>query len=124
LLLTTDGDLTLRLTHPRYEHEKEYWVWTAPPPTARDLQALRRGVSLEDGPSRPDWADLDEGGIRMQLHEGRNRQVRRTMEALGFRVRQLVRTRVGALTLRGLRPGEWVELGERDVQAALERLGR
>lgn len=124
LLVTTDGDLTMNLTHPRFEHEKEYAVWTSPLPTARDLQALRRGVMLEDGLSRPDWADAEEFGLLLQLHEGRNRQVRRTMDALGFRVRRLLRTRIGGLTLGDFQPGEWRELTEHEVALALERPGR
>jgi 23S rRNA pseudouridine2605 synthase len=110
LLLTDDGELTLRLTHPRYEHRKRYRVWcregtVAPAAAAR----LRRGVRLEDGPARADRAEPSPGGCRIELHEGRKRQVRRMLAAVGYHVERLVRTRVAGLELGDLPAGAWRE---------------
>jgi 23S rRNA pseudouridine2605 synthase len=120
LLATTDGDLTLRLTHPRYGHTKTYRVWCergTPAPEA--LGALRRGVELEDGPARALAARAAEGGAEIVLNEGRSHQVRRMLEAVGHRVVRLVRTHIGGLALADLEPGAWRELTPRDF----ERLG-
>ena len=120
LLATTDGELTLRLTHPRYGHTKTYRVWCergTPPPEA--LAALRRGVELEDGPARALAARPAEDGAVIVLNEGRSHQVRRMCEAIGHRVVRLVRTHVGGLPLADLEPGAYRELTSRDF----ERLG-
>lgn len=116
LLLTTEGDLTLRLTHPRYEHEKEYRVWTDPPrvPQAA-LARLRAGVLLDDGPAVAVRAERADGGAVIVLREGRKRQVRRMMAAVGHEVVRLVRTRVAGLELGGLAPGAYRELTEEEV---------
>lgn len=119
LLLTTDGELTLRLTHPRYAHEKEYRVWCEPAPTPEALRRLERGVELEDGPAKALRARPAPGGCILTLGEGRNRQVRRMMSALGYGVTRLLRTRVGGLTLGAMAPGEVRRLSE----AELSRLG-
>jgi 23S rRNA pseudouridine2605 synthase len=115
LLLTTDGDLTLHLTHPRYEHEKEYRVWTDRDPTAKELSALRNGVQLEDGPAKAISLEKLEGGAMIVLREGRNRQVRRMFEAVGLDVVKLKRVRVGAQKLGDLRVAEWRVLEEWEV---------
>lgn len=111
LLLTNDGDLAHRLAHPSFEVDKVYEVecWTQP--TDADLEGLRAGVELDDGPTRPAGVRRI-GGARIELtiHEGRNRQVKRMLEAVGHRVRRLHRSRYANLTLDGLRPGEWREL--------------
>lgn len=110
LLLTTDGDLTMRLTHPRYGHRKRYRVWCregAVPDEA--LARLRSGVELDDGPAAADVARAASGGCVIELHEGRNRQVRRMLRAVGFEVRRLVRTRHGGVSLGNLEPGAWRE---------------
>lgn len=117
LLLTNDGELAHRLAHPRYEVDKVYEVecWTQP--TDADLQRLREGVELEDGPTRP--AEVRRlGGARIELtiHEGRNRQVRRMLELVGHRVKRLNRSRYGPLTLEGLEPGAWRELQPSEVE--------
>jgi 23S rRNA pseudouridine2605 synthase len=120
LLATTDGELTLRLTHPRYGHTKTYRVWCAEGTLAREtLAALRRGVTLDDGPARVLGARPAEGGAALTLAEGRKHQVRRMLAAVGHEVVRLVRTHVGGLPLGDLAPGAWRELTERDV----ERLG-
>lgn len=111
LLLTTDGDLTLRLTHPRYGVEKEYRVWLkegrAEPSS---LQRLVTGVQLEDGFARAASAWPAPGGAVVVLKEGRKRQVRRLFKAIGATVERLMRTRIGQLELGELRPGEQREL--------------
>ena len=116
LLATNDGALTLQLTHPRYEHEKEYRVWCDAPLHERDLHALRSGVELGDGPARAFTAHLSPGGCTVVLREGRNREVRRMLGALGFTVTRLLRTRVAHLTLGDLGPGEYRELTEADLK--------
>ncbi|NJK45462.1 MAG: rRNA pseudouridine synthase [Pleurocapsa sp. SU_196_0] len=120
LILTTDGDLTLKLTHPRFEHEKEYRVWTDPMPTRRDLETLRRGVQLEDGLAVADSAALAEDGAVIVLREGRNRQVRRMFEAIGLHVVRLQRRRIGAFNLADLQLREWRELNARDLEKLLK----
>jgi 23S rRNA pseudouridine2605 synthase len=110
LLLTDDGDLTLRLTHPRYEHAKRYRVWCAEGTVdGAALRRLRRGVELHDGPARADAADTAPGGCTIELHEGRNRQVRRMLEAVGYTVERLLRTHVAGVELGDLAPGAWRE---------------
>jgi pseudouridine synthase len=124
LLLTNDGDLAHKLAHPRYEVDKVYEVdcWTQP--TDADLQRLRDGVELDDGPTRPaEVRRLDGAKIELTIHEGRNRQVKRMLEAVGHRVRQLHRSRYANLTVDGLEPGEWRELG-RDEAHALVHLAQ
>jgi 23S rRNA pseudouridine2605 synthase len=108
LLLTDDGELTLRLTHPRYEHRKRYRAWCRDgAPDAEGLARLRRGVELEDGPARADRVRPAPGGVWIELHEGRNRQVRRMLEAVGRPVERLLRTRVGPFELGDLPVGAW-----------------
>lgn len=116
LLVTNDGALTLKLTHPRFEHEKEYRVWCDEPLDERVIHGLLSGVTLEDDPARAFEAKLSPGGCTVILREGRNRQVRRMLSALGFSVTQLRRTRVAHLTLGELKPGEWRELTQRDLE--------
>ena len=124
LLLTNDGDLAHRLAHPRYEVDKVYEVdcWTQP--TDADLQRLRDGVELDDGPTRPAQVRrIDGARIELVIHEGRNRQVKRMLEAVGHRVRRLHRSRYANLTVEGLAPGEWREL-RRDEAHALVHLAQ
>lgn len=122
LLLTNDGDLAHRLTHPSFGVEKEYLAEVAGGRLSRGaLRRLREGVELEDGMTAP--ATVGTVGpslLRIVIHEGRNRQVRRMCEAVGHPVRRLVRTRIGNLADRTLGPGEWRELTVAEVRA-LER---
>jgi 23S rRNA pseudouridine2605 synthase len=117
LLLTNDGDLAHRLAHPSFEVDKVYEVecWTQP--TDADLERLRSGIQLDDGPTR-EAGVRRLGGARIELtiHEGRNRQVKRMLEALGHRVKELHRSRYGPLTLQGLEPGRWRELEPFEVE--------
>lgn len=119
LLLTTDGDLTLTLTHPRYGHEKAYRAWTDGQPTEDDLELLVRGVILEDGPARAVSVSAATDGAFVVLGEGRNRQVRRMLGHLGFPVGRLLRYRVGGLWLGNMEVGEYRELGGRDLHDLL-----
>ena len=122
LLLTNDGSLTHRLTHPSYGVEKEYLAEVAGGrPSRGALRALREGVELEDGRTAPARASLvGDHAIRLVIHEGRNRQVRRMCEAVGHPVRRLVRVRIGPITDRTLAPGRWRPLTTDEVRA-LER---
>lgn len=121
LLLTNDGDLAHRLTHPSFGVDKEYLAWVQGRPTRGALRQLREGVELEDGRTAPaQVAQPTPGLLRITIHEGRNRQVRRMCEAIGHPVQRLVRTRIGSLTDRRLKPGEWRPLTQDEVRA-LER---
>lgn len=121
LLLTNDGALTHRLTHPRYGIAKEYLAHVEGRPSRLDVRRLREGVELDDGPTRPAEASLVEPSVlRLTLHEGRNRQVRRMCEAIGHPVRRLVRLRIGPIADRRLPPGAWRELSTDEVRE-LER---
>jgi pseudouridine synthase len=117
LLLTNDGELAHRLAHPKYEVDKVYEVETWQQPTDAQLQRLREGVELDDGPTRPaDVRRIDGNRIEVTIHEGRNRQVRRMIEAVGHRVKHLHRSRYGPLTLEGLEPRRWRELEPFEIE--------
>jgi 23S rRNA pseudouridine2605 synthase len=118
LLLTNDGDLTYQLTHPTFGVEKEYLVQVSGRLAAGALRRLREGVELEDGRTAPARvAPAGEGALRIVVHEGRNRQVRRMCAAVGHPVLRLVRTRVGPIRLAPLEPGEWRPLQPDEVLA-------
>lgn len=124
LLLTNDGELTHRLTHPSFGVDKEYLAEVAGTPSRGALRTLRHGVTLDDGVTAPAKVSLiGDHLLRVTIHEGRNRQVRRMCEAVGHPVRRLVRVRIGPLRDTRLRPGEWREL-TRDELRALERAVR
>ncbi|MGH9264670.1 MAG: pseudouridine synthase, partial [Acidimicrobiales bacterium] len=107
-----------RLTHPSFGVDKEYLAEVEGTPTPAELRRLREGVELEDGRTAPAKASLvAPGALRLVIHEGRNRQVRRMCEAVGHPVRRLVRTRIGPLADRRLKPGEWRVLGVEEVRA-------
>jgi 23S rRNA pseudouridine2605 synthase len=122
LLLTNDGELANQLLHPRYEVEKEYLAEVAGRPTTAQLASVRRGVDLDDGPARVVSvrvvdAQGGRGQLRLVMTEGRKREVRRLLAAVGLPVLRLVRLRVGPIRLGGLRPGEHRELTVDEVQA-------
>jgi 23S rRNA pseudouridine2605 synthase len=118
LLLTNDGDLTHRLTHPSFGVEKEYIASVEGTPTRASLRALREGIELADGLTAPaEVALLAPGVIRLTIHEGRNRQVRRMCEAIGHPVTRLVRSRIGPLADRRLKPGTWRSLTGDELRA-------
>jgi 23S rRNA pseudouridine2605 synthase len=121
LLLTNDGDLAHRLTHPSFGVEKEYLAEVEGEPTRGSLRALRQGVELEDGITAPAKVSaIAPSQLRITIHEGRNRQVRRMCEAIGHPVVRLVRTRIGPIADRKLKPGEWRALTIDEVRQ-LER---
>ena len=122
LLLTNDGELAHRLTHPRYEVEKEYLAEVDGTPSNRQLARLRRGVDLDDGLARAVQArtaggSKGRGAVRLVMLEGRKREVRRMLDAVGLPVRRLIRVRVGPVCLGRMRPGELRELEPEDVRA-------
>ena len=125
ILLTNDGELAQRLTHPSFEHEKEYHVWVDGLPTQRSLQRLREGIELEDGFTWPAQVHVlreEEGGtwLRFVIHEGRKRQLRRMCEAVGHTVRRLIRVRMGPLSLGDLPAGESRALTQAELGALKE----
>jgi 23S rRNA pseudouridine2605 synthase len=126
LLMTNDGDLAHRLMHPRYEIPKIYYVRTQKRVKPHELDHLRRGVSLEDGPAAADQvAYLDpqsKTDVALELHEGRNRQIRRMMEALGHTIVQLERAKYASLTTGSLQRGEWRRLARREVRTLRDRV--
>jgi len=121
ILLTDDGELANLLTHPRYEHEKEYRALVNGVPSEETLQAWRRGIVLEGERTAPAQVDLikkEVGSSMLQIimHEGRKRQIREVAAVLGHPVRQLQRVRLGPLHLGMLKPGEWRHLTEAEVE--------
>jgi len=130
LLLTDDGRLQARIADPKFKLEKTYLVQVEGVPTPEALERLRRGVELNDGPTRPAKAEMIEppelwprdppvrfrksvpdSWLSLTISEGRNRQVRRMTAAVGFPTLRLVRWRIGEWTLDGLGPGDWRETG-------------
>jgi 23S rRNA pseudouridine2605 synthase len=122
ILLTNDGELAERLTHPRYGVEKVYRARVEPARLSeRSLRALRQGVELDDGRTAPAKVRvLRPGLVELTIREGKKRQVRRMLEAVGHRVTRLERVAFGPLGLRGLDPGQ----SRRLTRAELERLRR
>ncbi|MDX2037952.1 MAG: pseudouridine synthase [Isosphaeraceae bacterium] len=143
LLLSDDGMLAHRLTDPRFEHPKTYLAQVERVPSPEAIAALRKGVMLADGPTRPAEADLLEeepvlpersvpiryrknvptAWIRLTIREGRNRQVRRMTAAVGFPTLRLVRVAVGSVGLDALLPGEWRDLTPAEL-ASLSGAGK
>ena len=123
VLMTNDGDLTNRLTHPRYGHEKEYRVLLARRPDEEQLNTWRRGVVLEDGyktqPADVRFESTSGKGawIRVTMGEGRKRQIREIGTLLGLPVVRILRVRIGALRLGNLKPRQWRHLTSEEVQA-------
>ena len=125
IILTNDGELTHHLTHPSFGVEKEYLVHVrcgpdGVPETA--LNKLRRGVELDDGMTSPaKVGQVQPGVLRIVIHEGRHRQVRRMCDAVGHEVNRLVRTRIGTLVDATLKPGKWRLLTTQDVRSLAVR---
>jgi len=118
LLLTNDGDLAHRLAHPRYEVDKVYVAEVAGRPSEETLARLAGGIDLDDGRTAPAGVRrLGPSRIELTLHEGRNRQVRRMLGAVGHPVRALHRSRYANLTVDGLDAGAWRELEPDEVEA-------
>jgi len=125
LILTNDGALSQLLTHPSHGVTKEYIAEVAggtPAPGA--LRTLRQGVELDDGPTAPaEVGVLAPGMLRLVIHEGRNRQVRRMCDAIGHPVRRLVRTRIGPVRDTNLAPGRWRALSGEEVRSLAASAG-
>jgi 23S rRNA pseudouridine2605 synthase len=118
LLLTNDGGLAHRLTHPRFGVEKEYLAEVEGEPSRGALRRLREGVELDDGLTAPARIALVAPNlVRLSIHEGRKRQIRRMCEAVGHPVVRLVRTRIGPITDHRLAPGRWRTLDLDEVRA-------
>tara|TARA_B100000945_G_scaffold320437_1_gene330513 strand:- start:2595 stop:3338 length:744 start_codon:yes stop_codon:yes gene_type:complete len=125
ILLTNDGELTEKLTHARYGHEKEYMVLVDGYPDTSQIYTWRRGIILDDTYQQIKTARakvyINKKGasgtwLQIIMREGRKRQIRRTGQALGLRVKRILRTRVSTLKLGGLKPGEWRKLTDKEVQ--------
>ena len=129
LLMTNDGALAHRLTHPRFGVEKTYYVVCDGKVTASDFAKLTNGVLLDDGmtaPARVDCVRTTQRGdtsFLITIHEGRNRQIRRMAEAIGHRTLRLKRERFGCLELGTLKPGEWRYLTESELTSLRALLG-
>ena len=122
LILTNDGDITHRLTHPSFTIDKTYLAEVEGSVGPKAVRKLERGVVLEDGPTAPARVRIVERSptttlLEISIHEGRNRQVRRMTEAIGHPVTRLVRTSIGPLQVGRLKPGQFRRLGPHEVQA-------
>ena len=119
LLLTNDGDLASKLTHPKYVKKKIYQVWTDKDIAEEDMQRLADGIELEDGPIHADAIsyvnDHDKNQAGIEIHSGRNRIVRRMFESLGYRVTKLDRVYFAGLTKKNLPRGRWRYLTQEEV---------
>ncbi len=132
MLLTDDGGLANRLTHPRYEHAKEYRVYVEGHPDEATLERWRKGVFLDGRRTAPAdvsvlRAEVRHTWLRVVLREGRKRQIRRVGAMLGCPVHRVIRVRIGPVHLGNLKPGEWRHLTERerqDVQRIKRRKGK
>ena len=130
ILMTNDGELTNKLTHPRYGHEKEYRVLVARRPDEKQFEAWRRGVVLEDGDKTApaDVSFLSSSGkgawIRVVMGEGKKRQIREVGRLLGLPVVKIIRLRIGTLKLGSLKPRQWRHLTENEVKELKGEKGR
>ena len=128
LILTDDGDLSYRLTHPRYKVAKEYLVTVGGEPSREDVERLRKGVELSDGMSAPAEVEIvrrsaTRSELRVVIREGRNRQVRRMLQVVGHKTVALTRTGFGPLRLGRLKTGDWRLLTASEVNALRRATG-
>ncbi|MBN2168445.1 MAG: rRNA pseudouridine synthase [Actinobacteria bacterium] len=128
ILITNDGFLANRLMHPSFEVQREYMVEVQPVPTPGDLAALRRGVELEDGKTAPAVVSIksrrgNTAIVKLVIHTGRKRQIRRSFKALGYDVKSLMRIRIGPLGLGKLAEGESRRLFDSEVSALYKATG-
>jgi pseudouridine synthase len=128
LLLTSDGELAFRLAHPRFKVAKSYRVEVSGAVTDDVLGAMRRGVTLDDGPTLPARVNVAGRGrktttLEIELREGRKRQIRRMLALFGIEVVRLVRFRFGPVELGQLQPGRWRLLAENEIGALREAAG-
>ena len=119
LLLTNDGELASKLTHPQYLKKKVYHVWLDKNVTAADMRLIADGVTLDDGEIRADAieyaSETDRKQVGIEIHSGRNRIVRRIFESLGYKVLKLDRVFFAGLTKKNVRRGDWRFLTEQEV---------
>jgi 23S rRNA pseudouridine2605 synthase len=121
LLVTNDGELANQLTHPRYEHEKEYLVQVKREPDSKQLGALQNGIVLPDGkrtsPARATSYKNSIPGfwLKIVLHEGHKRQIREMGACIGLPVLRIIRIRIGALCIKDLKPGMWRYLDQSEI---------
>jgi pseudouridine synthase len=128
LLLTNDGELAQRLTHPRFGVKKVYRVKLSECPDEQDLAAIRKGIRLEDGMTAPARIKVVEklkknAWVEIEIHEGRNRQVRRMFAALRYFVEKLIRIRIGPVSLGALAPGDLRPLSQIEIKALKHAVG-
>lgn len=122
LIMTNDGDLAYRLTHPKFEHEKEYLAELFNSATAEQIKELSHGIVIEGQRTWPaKIKKISEHSFSITIHEGRNRQVRRMCLALGLKIKSLRRVRIGSLILGSLGAGKWRYLGEDEIRKLKER---
>jgi 23S rRNA pseudouridine2605 synthase len=130
ILMTNDGELTNLLTHPRYEHEKEYRVLVDSRPGEQQINSWKKGLILDDGTlTKPakvwiEHKDSKETWLGVILKEGKKRQIRRMAEASGLKVKRLIRVRLANLRLGDLIPGEWRELEKQEITDLLTHVGK
>ncbi len=121
LLLTNDGDLASKLTHPSFKKKKIYHVWLDKNVSIEDMEKIANGLELEDGEIHADAisyaSEDDKSQVGIEIHSGRNRIVRRIFESLGYHVTKLDRVYFAGLTKRNLGRGKWRYLNEREVNA-------
>lgn len=121
ILLTNDGNAANKLTHPRYEHEKEYHVEVFKSPDPEQLNVWRKGVVLEDGyktlPAKVDFLQTDKNKrwLKVILREGKKRQIREIGERIGIPVRRIIRVRIGPIEIGSLKPGDWRYLSTLEI---------
>jgi len=121
ILLTNDGDIANRLTHPRYEHEKEYLVLTQKKPDEKQMEAWRKGIVLENGyrtlPAEIYIVSQEKNGcwIRTILKEGKKRQIREMGKMIGLPVKRIIRKRIGPIELGNMKPGNWRLLSKKEI---------
>lgn len=121
IILTNDGDLTQRLTHPSFGVPKEYLSHVEGVPSRSAIRRLREGIELEDGMTSPAEVSMPQDGLlRIVIHEGRNRQVRRMCDAVGHPVLRLVRVRIGPITDPALSAGDWRAITRDEVRSLYE----
>jgi 23S rRNA pseudouridine2605 synthase len=128
LLLTNDGELAQRLTHPRFGLPKRYRVKLSACPSEQELASLRKGIRLDDGITAPARVRVIERlkknvWLEIEIHEGRNRELRRMFAALGYFVEKLIRDRIGPVSLRDLPPGDIRPLGPSEISALKNAVG-
>lgn len=130
VLLTNDGDAANKLTHPRYEHEKEYLVELSREPDKAQLVIWRKGVVMEDGyrtiPAQVEILTKEKNGrwIQVVLKEGKKRQIREIGERIGLPIRRIIRKRIGPIELGALKPGEWRRLSTQEITRLNKSINR